>query len=91
MVKVFLLQYRVPSLHFLLKLLSLKVIIVEDTDENEFSIKMGNEVLSCLLDMPEVLALDEDALAEHLLFLNDVKFTSLATKSSLLHKQYLIQ
>ncbi len=31
---------------------------------------MGDDVLSSLLGMPEVLALDEDALAEHLLFLH---------------------
>ena len=36
---------------------------------------MGDDVLSSLLGMPEVLALDEDALAEHLLFLHDVKLT----------------
>ncbi len=38
---------------------------------------MGDDVLTSLLGirMPEVLALDEDALAEHLLFLHDVKLT----------------
>ena len=36
---------------------------------------MGNDVLSSLLGIPEILALDEDALAEHLLFLHDVKLT----------------
>ena len=43
--------------------------------DNKLSIKMGDDVLSSLLGMPEVLALDEDALAEHLLFLHDVKLT----------------
>ena len=34
--------------------------------------KMGDEILSKLLDKSEVLELDEDTLAEHLLFINNV-------------------
>ena len=45
---------------------------------------MGDHVLSSLLGMPEVLALDEDALAEHLLFLHDVKLTYEKSTSSVI-------
>ena len=34
--------------------------------------KMGDEILSKLLDKSDVLELDEDTLAEHLLFINNV-------------------
>ena len=33
--------------------------------------KMGDEILSKLLDKSDVLELDEDTLAEHLLFINN--------------------
>ena len=36
---------------------------------------MGDEILSKLLDKTDVLQLDEDTLAEHLLFISDVKLT----------------
>ena len=37
--------------------------------------KMGDEILSKLLDKSDVLELDEDTLAEHLLFINNVALT----------------
>ena len=37
--------------------------------------KMGDEILSKLLDKSDVLELDEDTLAEHLLFINNVTLT----------------
>ena len=37
--------------------------------------KMGDEILSKLLDKSDVLELDEDTLAEHLLFVNNVALT----------------
>ena len=36
---------------------------------------MGDEFLSKLLDKQDVLELDEDTLAEHLLFINSVTLT----------------
>ena len=37
--------------------------------------KMGDEILSKKLDKSDVLELDEDTLAEHLLFINNVTLT----------------
>ena len=37
--------------------------------------KMGDEIQSKLLDKSDVLELDEDTLAEHLLFINNVTLT----------------
>ena len=37
--------------------------------------KMGDEILSKLLGKSDVLELDEDTLAEHLLFINNVTLT----------------
>ena len=48
---------------------------IQNTDDEEFSLKMGEEILSKLFDRPDVLTLDEDTLTEHLLFINDVKLT----------------
>ncbi len=47
---------------------------------------MRDDVLSSLLGMPEVLALDEDALAEHFntIFLHDVKLTYDKSSSSVI-------
>ena len=42
--------------------------------DRELSMKMGDEILSKLLDKSDVLELDEDTLAEHLLFINNVTF-----------------
>ena len=48
---------------------------IQTTDDRELSIKMGDEILSKLLDKSDVLELDEDTLAEHLLFINNVTLT----------------
>ena len=48
---------------------------IQSTEDKEISIKMGDEILSKLLDKTDVLQLDEDTLAEHLLFINNVKLT----------------
>ena len=48
---------------------------MQTTEDKEISIKMGDEILSKLLDKTDVLQLDEDKLAEHLLFINNVKLT----------------
>ena len=45
---------------------------IQSTDDRELSMKMGDEILSKLLDKSDVLELDEDTLAEHLLFINNV-------------------
>ena len=44
---------------------------IQSTDDRELSMKMGDEILSKLLDKSDVLELDEDTLAEHLLFMNN--------------------
>ena len=44
---------------------------IQSTDDRELSMKMGDEILSKLLDKSDVLELDEDTLAEHLLFINN--------------------
>ena len=48
---------------------------IQSTDDRELSMKMGDEILSKLLDKSDVLELDEDTLAEHLLFINNVALT----------------
>ena len=48
---------------------------MQSTEDKEISIKMGDEILSKLLDKTDVLQLNEDTLAEHLLFINNVKLT----------------
>ena len=48
---------------------------IQSTDGRELSVKMGDEILSKLLDKSDVLELDEDTLAEHLLFINNVTLT----------------
>ena len=48
---------------------------IQTTDDRELSMKMGDEILSKLLDKSDVLELDEDTLAEHLLFINNVTLT----------------
>ena len=48
---------------------------IQTTDDRELSMKMGDEILSKLLDKSDVLELDEDILAEHLLFINNVTLT----------------
>ena len=45
---------------------------IQSTDDRELSMKMGDEILSKLLDKSDVLELDEDTLAEHLLFIINV-------------------
>ena len=47
---------------------------IQSTDDGELSKKMGDEILS-LLDKSDVLELDQDTLAEHLLFINNVTLT----------------
>ena len=49
---------------------------IQSTDDRELSMKMGDEILSKLLDKSDVLELDEDTMAEHLLFINNVTLTS---------------
>ena len=44
-------------------------VTIQSTDDRELSMKMGDEILSKLLDKSDVLELDEDTLAEHLLFI----------------------
>ena len=48
---------------------------IQSTDDRELSMKMGDKFLSKLLDKSDVLELDEDTLAEHLLFINNVTLT----------------
>ena len=48
---------------------------IQSTDDRELSMKMGDEILSKLLDKSDVLELDEDTMAEHLLFINNVTLT----------------
>ena len=48
---------------------------IQTTDDRELSMKMGDEILSKLLDKSDVLELHEDTLAEHLLFINNVTLT----------------
>ena len=50
-------------------------VTIQSTDDRELSMKMGDEILSKLLDKSDVLELDEDTLAEHLLFINNVTLT----------------
>ena len=45
---------------------------IQTTDDRELSMKIGDEILSKLLDKSDVLELDEDTLAEHLLFIKRV-------------------
>ena len=48
---------------------------IQSTDDRELSLKMGDEILSKLLHKSDVLELDEDTSAEHLLFINNVTLT----------------
>ena len=48
---------------------------IQTTDDRELSMKMGDEILSKLLGKSDVLELDEDTLAEHLLSINNVALT----------------
>ena len=50
----------------------------------KLSMKMGDEILSKLLDKSDVLELDEDTLAEHLLFINNVTLTYMYEKDTFL-------
>ena len=49
---------------------------IQSTDDRELSMKMGDEILSKLLDKSDVLELDEHTLAEHLLFFREVYMDS---------------
>ena len=48
---------------------------IQSTDDRELSVKMGDKILSKLVDKSDVLELDKDTLAEHLLFINNVTLT----------------
>ena len=48
---------------------------IQSTDDRELGMKMGDKILSKLLDKSDVLELDEDTLAEHLLFINNIALT----------------
>ena len=54
---------------------NISVVHIQSTDDRELSMKMGDEILSKLLDKSDVSELDEDTLAEHLLFINNVTLT----------------
>ena len=47
-----------------IKIFYLFQVTIQSTDDRELSMKMGNEILSKLLDKSDVLELDEDTLTE---------------------------